>query len=136
VAVALYVETSAVLRATVERGTTPDLEQRIGAAPALFTSRLTVVEAGRALFRLRAEGQVAETRLSDAARALDALWARCDVWELTPAVCELAAQVAPTRPLRVLDALHLATYLIARRRLGEVELVSVDRRLLEAAGAA
>lgn len=131
---ARYIETSALLRAVLETGTTPDIEQRIASASYLITSRLTLVEAGRALLRLRLHGRVTETELSDAARALDALWARCELWELTATVCDLAAQVAPTRALRTLDALHLATYLLARRRLGEVELLSADQRLLEAAG--
>lgn len=133
-AAALYLETSAVLRAVLERGTTPEIEEQIAAAEVLVTSRLTLVEAGRAVLRLRAGGRVAEAALSEAERALDALWARCELWELTPAVCELAAQVAPSKPLRTLDALHVATYLLARRRLGEIGLLSADRRLLEAAG--
>jgi predicted nucleic acid-binding protein len=112
----------------------PELEERLAASRILVTSRLTLVESARALHRLRQAGTVSETRLSDAARALDALWARCEIWELTPAVCELASQVVPARPVRALDALHLATYLLARRRLGDVELVSADQRLLEAAG--
>lgn len=132
---ALYLDTSAVLRAVLETGTTPQLEARIGTAPLLVTSRLALVEAARALLRLRSTAQVAEDRLADAGRAIDALWSRCEIWELTPAVCELAGQVAPQRPLRTLDALHLATYLLARRRLGDVELLSADERLSEAARA-
>jgi predicted nucleic acid-binding protein len=130
----LYLETSALLRVVLETGTTPELEQRIASARYLITSRLSLVESGRALLRIRLDGRATETQVSDAARALDALWSRCQIWELTPAVCDFAAQVAPARPLRSLDALHLATYLLARRRLGEVDLVSEDRRLLEAAG--
>jgi len=129
-----YLETSAVLRATLETGTTPEIEQQIATARYLVTSRLTLVEANRALLRVRLDGRITETQLSDAGRALDSLWARCEIWELTATVCDLAAQVAPTRPLRTLDALHLATYLLARRRLGDVELLSADRRFLEAAG--
>jgi hypothetical protein len=53
---------------------------------------------------------------------------------LTSAVCELAAQLAPDRVLRTLDALHVATYLLARRRLGEVDLLTVDQRIANAAG--
>jgi predicted nucleic acid-binding protein len=91
------------------------------------------VEAGRAFHRIRARGGVSEEQLADAGRELDALWARCDIWELTPRVCEMAGQVAPGRPLRTLDALHLATYLLARRRIAGLSLLTADRRLLEAA---
>lgn len=111
----------------------PEIEQQMGAARVLVTSRLTLVESARALLRLRNKGTPAESRLADAARDLDMLWARCDVWELTPAVCDLAATVAPAKALRTLDALHLATYLLARRRLGEVELITADKRMEEAA---
>lgn len=131
----LYLDTSVALRATIERGTTPEVEARIGAARVLVTSRLSLVESARALLRLRQQASVAEGRLADARRELEALWSRCELWELTPAVCELAAHVAPDRSLRTLDALHLASFLIARRRIEGLELFTADQRLQEAAGA-
>ena len=72
--------------------------------------------------------------LGDAAREIAAIWGRCELWEITPSVCELAQRVAPERPLRALDAIHLATYLMARRRIGALELLTVDERLRDAAG--
>ena len=130
---ALYLDTSVALRATVERGTTPDIEARMAAAPVLVTSRLSLVESARALIRLRQQGRVAESRLADARREIDALWTRCELWELTPAVCDLACHVVPDRALRTLDALHLATFLTARRRIEGLELVTADKRLEDAA---
>jgi predicted nucleic acid-binding protein len=130
---ALYLDTSVALRATLEQGTTPPLERRIAAAPVLVTSRLALVEAARALVRVRLQGGVPERRLADARRALDALWQRCELWELSPAVCDLASVLAPDRMLRTLDALHLATYLVARRRIEGLELLTADRRLEDAA---
>jgi predicted nucleic acid-binding protein len=123
------------LRATLERGTTPELEARIGAARVLVTSRLSLVESARALLRVRQQASIPEERLADARRELDTLWSRCELWELSPAVCDLAAQVAPDRPLRTLDALHLATFLVARRRIEGLELVTADGRLQAAASA-
>ncbi|TMA76343.1 MAG: type II toxin-antitoxin system VapC family toxin [Deltaproteobacteria bacterium] len=64
------------------------------------------------------------------------MWARCEIWELTRTVCDLARHVAPTKPLRSLDALHLATFVLARRKLEGLELVSVDSRLTDAAASA
>jgi predicted nucleic acid-binding protein len=132
---ALYLDTSSVLRAALETGTTPELESRIRAAPVLITSRLALVESSRALRRLRGAGGVSEERLADAEREVESVWARCEVWELTRAVCELARDVAPARPLRTLDALHLATFLLARRRFEGLELLTVDARLRDAASA-
>jgi predicted nucleic acid-binding protein len=119
----------------LERGTTPEIEARIAAAPLLATSRLTLVESARALLRIRQRRGVPESRLADAGRELDALWSRCEVWELSPSVCDLASIVAGDTPLRTLDALHLATFLIARRRVEGLELLTADERLREAAGA-
>jgi predicted nucleic acid-binding protein len=121
-----------VLRAILEAGTTPELEGRIRTAETLLTSRLALVEAARAFRRAAALGEIALARLADAERDLDALWARCEIWELTPAICEAACSVSPHLPLRALDALHLATYLAARRRLGDVEMLTVDDRLARA----
>jgi predicted nucleic acid-binding protein len=132
---ALYLDSSAVLPAVLETGTTPDIERRIGAAEVLITSRLSLVETARSLLRLRQLGVVPEDRLADAARELELLWSRCEVWELTASVCDLAAHVAPLKPLRTLDALHLATYLLARRHLAGLSLLTADRRLQEAATA-
>jgi len=130
----LYLDTSAVLRAVLESGTTPEVERRIQDAPALVTSRLSLVESARALIRLRALGSATEAQLADAGRALDGIWSRCEVWELGREVCDLACAIAPATSLRTLDALHLATFQIARRRLDGLELLTVDARLSDAAG--
>lgn len=131
---ALYLDTSAVLRALLEGGTSPEVEKRIKQATLLVTSRLSLVEAARAVLRIRTLGLVSEQARVDATRELDALWARCDVWGLTTEVCELAERVAPTKSLRTLDALHLSTYLLARRYIEGLELLTADLRLAEAAG--
>jgi predicted nucleic acid-binding protein len=133
---ALYLDTSVALRATLEQGTTPEIEQRIAAAPVLVTSRLALVESARALLRVRLQGGVPESRLADARRELDGLWSRCELWELSPAVCDLAALLAPDRVLRTLDALHLATFLLARARIEGLELLTADQRLEDAARSA
>lgn len=125
----LYLDTSAILRAILENGASPEVEALIAAAPALITSRLSLVESSRALHRLRQLGQVSEAKLADAQREISALWARCELWELTRSVCEMARHVAPAKSLRTLDALHLATFVLARERIAGLELVTVDGRL-------
>lgn len=133
---ALYVDTSAVLRAALESGTTPEIEARMRTASVLITSRLALVESARALLRARSLGTVPDARLADAERDIEGIWARCNIWELTRTVCDLARTVVPHKPLRTLDALHLATFLLARRRVEGLELLSVDARLTEAASMA
>lgn len=89
----LYLDTSAVLRAVLENGISPEVEAMIAAAPALITSRLSLVESARALHRLRRLGAVGEEKLADAEREISTVWERCELWEMTPAVCAKAAQV-------------------------------------------
>lgn len=122
----LYLDTSAVLRATLETGTSPEVEDRIRAARVLVSSRLSLVESCRAMVRLRAVGGVPEERLADAERDIAAIWSRCELWEITRTVCETACAVATTRPLRALDAIHVATFVLARRRLEGLELLTAD----------
>ena len=131
----LYLDTSAVLRAVLETGTSPAVEERIRSAQVLVSSRLSLVESCRAFLRLRALGGASEERLADAERDVARIWSRCELWEITRNVCETACAVATTRPLRALDAIHLATFVLARRRLEGLELLTADDRLQDAAAA-
>lgn len=130
---AFYVDTSAALRVILESGTSPDIEARLIQAEALVTSRLSLVESARAFIRLRQHGSVPSPALADAEQSARALWSRCELWELTPRVCEVAESVAPGRSLRALDALHLATFVLARREFGDLKLLTADQRLQAAA---
>jgi antitoxin (DNA-binding transcriptional repressor) of toxin-antitoxin stability system/predicted nucleic acid-binding protein len=129
----LYVDTSAVLRSTLEAGTSPSIEERIRDARVLIASRLALVESCRALIRLQAVDGISAARVADAERDIGAIWSRCELWEVTREVCETACAVARTRPLRALDALHLATFVLARRHFAGLELLTTDDRLHAAA---
>jgi len=111
----------------------PQIERRIRSARVLVSSRLSLVESCRALIRLRALGVAPEDRLADAERDIAAIWARCELWEITRRVCELTCEVAHGRLLRALDTIHLATFVLARRELDGLELLTVDERLLASA---
>jgi predicted nucleic acid-binding protein len=135
VRLALYLDSSAILRPVLERGLAPDVERQIGAAEVLITSRLSLVETARAFVRVRLLGERPEARVADAEREVQALWRRCEIWELTREVCERAQLVAVRSPLRSLDALHLATFSLARREIEGLALLTADDRLREAAAA-
>lgn len=110
------------------------MEHRLAAAEYLVTSRLSLVETSRALLRVRQLGEVTEGALSEAERALRTVWRSCEIWELSREVCNLAELVAPASLLRSLDALHLATFLLARREIPALEMLTADARLAEAVG--
>ena len=125
----LYLDTSVVLRATLEAGLTPEVARRIEQAPALVTSRLALVEASRALHRVRLDARAPDDDLIRVEAEIASLWSRCDIWELDRDVCERARDVSPHLGLRTLDALHLATFLAAREVIDGLELLTVDARL-------
>src|SRR5690554_6254524 len=131
----LYVDSSAILRPILEQGLSPDVERRISDADVLVTSRLSLVETARAFLRVRLLEELPEAAVADAERDVMAVWRRCELWELTREVCERAELVAPRTIVRSLDALHLATFAIARRELEELEFLTADQRLQAAAEA-
>lgn len=130
---ALYLDSSAILRPVLERGLEPDVERQIAAAEVLVTSRLSLVETARAFMRVRLLGELSEARLADAEQQVRALWRRCEIWELSREVCDRAQVVGSASPLRSLDALHLATFSLARREIAGLRMLTADERLRRAA---
>ena len=128
----LYVETSAVLRTVLEIGASPEIETRLNETERLLTSRLSPVESARAFLRLRRLGELSETAVADAESAVRSVWTRCEILELSGPICDLAERVAPASLLRAIDALHLASFVVARRHIEDLELLTVDNRLLAA----
>jgi predicted nucleic acid-binding protein len=112
---------------------TPEIKGLIDQAEILITSRLSLVETARAFLRVRLLGEQPEAAVADAERDVRALWRRCEIWELSREVCEHAQIVAPGLVLRSLDALHLATFSLARREIEGLQLVTTDDRLRAAA---
>ena len=129
----VYLDTSAVLRAVLERGLSPAIERQIVSARYVVTSRFSLVESARALHRMRAL-DLPEDMVDEMAREIASFWARCTIWEMTSAICQEAAAVAHGQNLRALDAIHLATFLRIRRTLDiDIALISADNRLTQAA---
>ncbi len=128
-----YLDSSAILRPVPGKGLTPEINERLSRADYLVTSRLSLVETAPAFLRVRHLGERPEQLLADAGRSVRSLGSRCEIWKLTREVSSLADTVAPATLLRSLDALHLATYLLARREIEGLELLTADGRLREAA---
>ncbi len=124
--VALYADSSAVMKMVTWETETPELTSFINGAnpwrePARWgTSYLGKTEVTRAAARISPEAQEA------AGQVIAHLW----VTPIDRQVIELAGLVSPTH-LRTLDALHLATVLT----LG-YPLVAYNQRLIQAARAA
>ncbi len=129
--VALYVDSSVVVRATLEQGLSADLEKRLHSAQQWLTSRLSTIETMRALQRAQNMGRIDEAaalRLLDEVRGF---FAATYILEMTPRICDLAAQLAPRSSLRTLDAIHLASFLFLKQTNPKLEMLTCDHRLAE-----
>lgn len=125
---ALYVDTSALLKRYIEEHDSDVAEGHLLADPFWVTARHTAVEVRRNLARL-----LERDALSAARSAFDEDWARFNVVALDDATCDIAADLAEVTGLRTLDALHLA----AATRVGRASLtmLTFDIRQAQAARA-
>ncbi|MFZ1816286.1 MAG: hypothetical protein WAU16_17880, partial [Rhizobiaceae bacterium] len=49
--------------------------------------------------------------------------------EITPASQQIAREAFPIEPLRTLDALHVASAILAREWVAELQVLSLDQRV-------
>ena len=129
----VFVDSSAIIRAVLERGLSRATQRHLSSSTALVVSRLALVETSRALLRARVDGRVEADAVREAAEEIDGLWSRCEIWEISRGVCDEASRIAPTLALRTLDAIQLATFIVARKRMTTLRLLSTDARMLDAA---
>lgn len=115
-----YIDTSALLRLVLrEAGALDELRSY----DSLVSSELIAIESARTIDRLRFQGALtteeAASRLRDVTEWLEAI----DLVLLRPPVLSRASDPLPM-PLGTLDALHLATALIWRDRMGPLLIVA------------
>jgi predicted nucleic acid-binding protein len=118
--VTAYLDTSVLLRLVLrEPGALEDLRSY----DALVSSELIAVEAARTIDRLRLQGALtveeAAVRLRAVTEWLDAI----DLVLVRAPVLRRASEPLPT-PLGTLDAIHLATALIWRERMGALPTIA------------
>lgn len=93
-------------------------------ASSLVSSELIAVESRRAIDRLRLQGVLTPEEAATRLR-LVADWLECvDLVLLRPPVLSRVGEPLPT-PLGTLDAIHLATALVWRERLGSLPLLAM-----------
>lgn len=127
-----YVDTSALLRIVLrEPGALDDLRSY----DALVSSELIAVESSRTIDRLRLQGSLTAEEAATRVRAVAEWLEAIDLVLLRPAVLSRASEPMPM-PLGTLDALHLATALIWRDRIGPLAAVATHDAALGVAARA
>jgi predicted nucleic acid-binding protein len=118
--VTAYIDTSALLRLVLRE---PGALEELRSYDALVSSELIAVESRRTLDRLRLQGALT-TEESAARTKVVADWLEAiDLVLLRPAVLSRAGDPLPTA-LGTLDAIHLASALIWRERMGGLSVVA------------
>ncbi len=128
-----YIETSALLSALLEQEPTATRELRT--AGRRVTSALTVAESYRAVVRARTSGRLDAEQERAVVLALRTFFARCDLIAVTDEVLIRAGRAFPEEPIRMLDAIHLASAEILGEPPPLVTIITRDARVRENAGA-
>lgn len=115
-----YIDTSALLRLVLhEPGAVEDLRSY----ETLVSSELITVESARTLDRLRLRGALTTDEAATHRLALGEWIESLDLVLLRPTVLSRAAEPLPV-PLGTLNAVHLATALIWRDRMGPLAAIA------------
>jgi predicted nucleic acid-binding protein len=127
-----YIDTSALLRIVLRE---PGALDELRSYDALVSSELLAMESARTIDRLRLLGSLsadeAATRLRVVTEWLEAI----DLVLLRPSVLSRASEPMPM-PLGTLDAVHLATALIWRDRMGPLPALATHDAVLGSAARA
>ena len=114
-----YIDTSALLRIILREHGALDLRSY----DALVSSELIAVESPRTIDRLRLQGALTIEEAAARVRAVDDWLEAVDLVLLRPPVLSRASEPMPV-PLGTLDALHLATALVWRDRMGPLQTMA------------
>lgn len=113
--------------------TAPEVRRLLGAAEVIIASDLTLIECDRVLLRAVALKELTEAEAADRRARLTAAASHWQVLRIAAEIVDRARQLFPGDPIRTLDAIHLASLLVARSAVVGLRLLSLDERVRQAA---
>jgi hypothetical protein len=125
----LYAESSAVVAWLLGEPTAEAVSGLLAEADRIFASDLTLVECDRVLMRGVSAGLWQEAEAADRRSRLARAAAQWFVMRLDEEIVDRARRPFPHEPIRALDALHLASALLSRSTVADVNLLSLDQRV-------
>lgn len=129
----LYAESSAVLAWLLDEPTAPAMRRLLAEAEVIITSDLTLIECDRVLLRAVALKELTEAEAADRRAHLSVAAAHWQVLRIAGEIVDRARQPFPGDPIRTLDAIHVASLLVARSAVAGLRLLSLDERVRQAA---
>ena len=127
-----YIDTSALLRIVLRE---PGALDQLRSYDGLVSSELIAVECARTIDRLRLQGSLTPDEAAVRLRSVTDWLEAIDLVLLRPTVLSRASEPMPM-PLGTLDAVHLATALIWRDRMGPLRSLATHDTALGAAARA
>jgi predicted nucleic acid-binding protein len=128
----VYAESSAILAWLLDENSAADVRRSLAAAEIIVASDLTLIECDRVLVRAAALGELTEAEAADRRAHLTAAASHWQILRVAPEIVERARQPFPGEPIRTLDAIHLASALVARTAIAGLSLLSLDDRVRRA----
>jgi hypothetical protein len=129
----LYAESSAVLAWLLDEDAAEHVLGLLRAEALIIASDLTLIECDRALHQAVALGVLTEADAADRRADLATAAAHWTLLRIGPEIVERARLPFPGLPVRTLDAIHLGSLLLARSAVPGLRLLSLDRRVRDAA---
>jgi predicted nucleic acid-binding protein len=127
----VYAESSAILAWLLGEQRGAEVADVLRGSEGVIASDLTLVECERVLIRAWSGGLITETARNDQSATLAhaaAHWTRLRMDEV---VVDRARRPFPIEPIRTLDAIHLASALVAGAAAPGLRLLSLDQRVRE-----
>jgi hypothetical protein len=129
----LYAESSAVLAWLLDEPTASAVRRLLREAEVVVASDLTLIECDRVLLRAVTLKELTEAEAADRRAHLSAAAAHWQVLRIAAEIVDRARQPFPGDPIRTLEAIHLASLLVARSAIVGLRLLSLDERVSQAA---
>lgn len=111
----------------------PAVRALLSEAELIIASDLTLIECDRVLLRAVALRELTEAEAADRRAHLVAASSHWQMLRIAAEVVDRARQPFPGDPVRTLDAIHLASVLVARSAVAGLRLLSLDERVRQAA---
>jgi hypothetical protein len=122
----LYAESSAVLAWLLDEESGATVRDALAVEQIVVASDLTLIECDRALHRAAALGELSEADAADRRAYLATIASHWTLLRIGPEIVDRARLPFPGDPIRTLDAIHLASLLVARSALSGLALLSLD----------
>ena len=132
--VSVYAESSAVLAWLLGEASSPQVRQVLAASEIVIASNLTLIECDRVILRAAALGELTEAEAADRRAHLTTASSHWHVLNMGSEIVDRARQPFPGEPIRTLDAIHLASALVARSAVAGLEVLTLDDRIRKTAG--